>query len=307
MVISGILTFSFKASKVFNTRRQKTKETYHITFDESHDAIKFSRPSVDKINIAENERYPPDEYLHPNEPSQSIKLSTRTVPNGIRIPVPGNQVFPVFFGEFPDLESVQFQYGSSSVSRSESKCSSLNNNDVSFIEPYESPEPVVLETEASSDQNGQTDQNDQTTQTDEILNDNLSMNTHPLKRRGLSLHPRYHFKPKIHPYPIRISVTTVTLKTIWYQEKHIELVSIIGNPRAGMLTRAMAKQLNACLSAQDVSFSRRFFIEEELLKGPASPKAILDGLCHARWRLNQFSRNKVWTLVHGDRYGNNHN
>ncbi|GKC03149.1 hypothetical protein Tco_0994759 [Tanacetum coccineum] len=42
-----------KAFRVFNTRRQQTKETYHITFDESPDAIKFSKPSVDKINIAQ--------------------------------------------------------------------------------------------------------------------------------------------------------------------------------------------------------------------------------------------------------------
>nr|GEW26612.1 hypothetical protein [Tanacetum cinerariifolium] len=100
----------------------KLKRTYHITFNESPDAIKFSRPLVDNINIAENERYPPNEYLHPYEPSQMYQT---------------------------------------------------NRNDVSFIEPYESPEPVVLETEASSDQNGQTDKNDQTAQTDEILNDNL--------------------------------------------------------------------------------------------------------------------------------------
>ncbi|GKD55532.1 retrovirus-related pol polyprotein from transposon TNT 1-94 [Tanacetum coccineum] len=58
-----------KAFKVFNTRRQQTKETYHITFDESPDAIKFIKPSVDNINIAESERYPPDKYLHPYEPS----------------------------------------------------------------------------------------------------------------------------------------------------------------------------------------------------------------------------------------------
>ncbi|GJU38125.1 retrovirus-related pol polyprotein from transposon TNT 1-94 [Tanacetum coccineum] len=54
-----------KAFRVFNTRRQQTKETYHITFDESPDAIKFLKSSVDNINIAENERYPPDKYLHP--------------------------------------------------------------------------------------------------------------------------------------------------------------------------------------------------------------------------------------------------
>ncbi|GKA17251.1 retrovirus-related pol polyprotein from transposon TNT 1-94 [Tanacetum coccineum] len=106
-----------KAIKVLYIRRQQTEETYHITFDESPDAIKFSKPSVDNLNIAENKRYPPDEYLHLNEPSQRYQT---------------------------------------------------NNNDASFIEPYESPEPVILETEVSSDKN------DQTAQTDEILNDNMS-------------------------------------------------------------------------------------------------------------------------------------
>ncbi|GJX48626.1 hypothetical protein Tco_0273816 [Tanacetum coccineum] len=111
------------------TRRQQTEETYHITFDESPDAIKFLKPSVDDINIAETKRYPPDEYLHPYKPSQRYQT---------------------------------------------------NSNEVSFIEPYECPEPVVLETEVLSDQNGQTDQNDhndqnnQSAQNDEILNDDQS-------------------------------------------------------------------------------------------------------------------------------------
>ncbi|GJR52825.1 retrovirus-related pol polyprotein from transposon TNT 1-94 [Tanacetum coccineum] len=69
----------FKAFRVFNTRRQQTKETYHITFDESPDAIKFSRPSVDIINIAKNERYPSDEYLHPYEPSQRYQTNSNDV------------------------------------------------------------------------------------------------------------------------------------------------------------------------------------------------------------------------------------
>ncbi|GKE08152.1 hypothetical protein Tco_1411703, partial [Tanacetum coccineum] len=197
-----------KAFRVFNTRRQQTKETYHITFYESHDDIKFSRPSVDNINIAENERYPPDEYLHPYEPSQS------TVPNGIRIPSRYRTVY---------RESVRFRYGSSSVLGSGSKCSSLNSNDVSFIEPYESPEPVVLETETSSNQNGQTDQNDQTTQTDEILNDNLGY-----------FSPRYNFNPKSTPTH-SISGYSSSPQDRWSQDKHIELVSVIGNLRAGML------------------------------------------------------------------------
>ncbi|GKE71470.1 retrovirus-related pol polyprotein from transposon TNT 1-94, partial [Tanacetum coccineum] len=70
-----------KAFRVFNTRRQQTEETYHITFDESLDAIKFSKPSVDNINIAENERYPPDEYLHPYEPSQRYQQTSMTCPS----------------------------------------------------------------------------------------------------------------------------------------------------------------------------------------------------------------------------------
>ncbi|GKF49270.1 retrovirus-related pol polyprotein from transposon TNT 1-94 [Tanacetum coccineum] len=40
-----------------STQRQQTEETYHITFDEIPDAIKFLKPSVDNINIAESERY----------------------------------------------------------------------------------------------------------------------------------------------------------------------------------------------------------------------------------------------------------
>nr|GEU87131.1 retrovirus-related Pol polyprotein from transposon TNT 1-94 [Tanacetum cinerariifolium] len=66
----------FKAFRVFNTRRQQTEKTYHITFDESPNAIKFSKPSVDGINIAKTERYPPGEYPHPYKPYQRNKVWT---------------------------------------------------------------------------------------------------------------------------------------------------------------------------------------------------------------------------------------
>ncbi|GJV19369.1 retrovirus-related pol polyprotein from transposon TNT 1-94 [Tanacetum coccineum] len=109
-----------KAFRVFNTRRQQTKETYHITFDESTYVIKFTKTLVINITIAESKRYPPDVYLHPYEPSQRYQV---------------------------------------------------NSNDVSFIEPYEIPELVVLETDVSLDQNDQidlNDQNDHPAQIDEI-------------------------------------------------------------------------------------------------------------------------------------------
>ncbi|GKD89043.1 retrovirus-related pol polyprotein from transposon TNT 1-94 [Tanacetum coccineum] len=59
----------------------------------------------------------------------------------------------------------------------------------------------------------------------------------------------------------------------WSKDKHIELVNIIGNPRAEMLTRAMAKELS------DASAHECLFVD-----------AMQD-------ELNQFARNKVWTLV----------
>ncbi|GJQ99303.1 putative ribonuclease H-like domain-containing protein [Tanacetum coccineum] len=109
-----------------------------------------------------------------------------------------------------------------------------NNNDVSFIEPYEFPEPFVLESEVSSDQNGKTDQNDrndqndQFVQNDEILNTSAH-NTIPILNSSLSIP----------------SMVTPAPQNRWSLDKHIELVNIIGNPGAGMLTRDMAKELGA--------------------------------------------------------------
>ncbi|GJS43609.1 hypothetical protein Tco_0568652 [Tanacetum coccineum] len=199
--ILGVLQYSLvsKAFRVFNIRRQQTKETYHITFDESSNAIKFSKPSVDNINIAKNERYPPDEYLHPYELSQRYQT---------------------------------------------------NNSDVSFIEPYECPEPVVLETEVSSDQNGQTDQNDQ------LVEDTSVQNTIPIPNP---------------PLPIPLVVTPAP-QSIWSQDKHIELVNIIGNPEAGMLARAMAKELSAA------STHECLFVD--FLSGRMKLKMVSEGIKH---------------------------
>ncbi|GKE22027.1 hypothetical protein Tco_1433539 [Tanacetum coccineum] len=80
-----------KAFKVFNTRRQQTEETYHITFDESTKAIKFSKPLVDDITITESERYPPDEYIHHFEPSQRYQVDS----NGVQFIKPYKRPKPI--------------------------------------------------------------------------------------------------------------------------------------------------------------------------------------------------------------------
>ncbi|GJW24620.1 retrovirus-related pol polyprotein from transposon TNT 1-94 [Tanacetum coccineum] len=184
----------------------------------------------EKYTLVEYSRYPPDEYIHPYEPSQRYQT---------------------------------------------------NNNDVSFIEPYESPELVVFETEVSSKQNGQTDQNDQIAQTDEILNDNLSEHSNHNNDEKITdnLLNTKHIQISEHafsqnvedilvqdtisipnpPLPIPSVVTPAPLDR-WSQDKHIELFNIIGNPGARMLTRSMAKQLSAasaheCLFKQSLDIS----------------------------------------------------
>ncbi|GJR36061.1 hypothetical protein Tco_1211745 [Tanacetum coccineum] len=95
------------------------------------------------------------------------------------------------------------------------------------------------------------------------------------------------------PLPIP-SVVTPFPQDRWSQDKYIELVNIIRNPGAGMLTRAMAKQLSAT-SAHECLFVD-FLSEKE-------PKKVFEALKHHGWvdamqdELKQFTRNKVWILV----------
>ncbi|GJV04728.1 retrovirus-related pol polyprotein from transposon TNT 1-94 [Tanacetum coccineum] len=193
-----------------------------------------------------------------------------------------------------------------------------NSNDVSFIEPYECPKLVVLETKVSSDQNGQNDhndKNDQSVQNDEILIDDHSKhsnhaneekiidnlpNTEDIQISEHSSSPRVEdtlvqdIIPILNP-PLPIpSVVTQVSQDRWSQDKHIKLVNIIGNPGARMLTRAMAKELSVA-SAHECLFID-FLFEKE-------PKKVFKELKHPGWvdviqdELNQFARNKVWTLV----------
>nr|GEX08431.1 retrovirus-related Pol polyprotein from transposon TNT 1-94 [Tanacetum cinerariifolium] len=76
----------------------------------------------------------------------------------------------------------------------------------------------------------------------------------------------------------------------WSRDKHIELVIIVGNPGAVMLTRAMAKELSVALAHERLFVY--FLCEEE-------PKKVFEAIKHPRWvdamqeEMNQFYRNKV--------------
>nr|GEY04929.1 hypothetical protein [Tanacetum cinerariifolium] len=248
-------------------RRQQSKETYHITFDESPDAFKFLKPSVDNINIAKIERYPPDEYLYPYEPSQGV-FNTRRKQIEETYHITFNEIADAIKFSKPLVDNIniakteryppdEYLYPYEPSQRYQT-----NNNDVSFIEPYESPKPVVLETKVSSDQNGQTNENNQNAQTNEILNDNLSK----------------HFN---HNNDEQIIVNLPNTKDIQISEhlsssndKHIKLVNIIRNPGAEMLTRAMDKELSAA-SAHECLFI-------DFLSGE-KPKKVSKALKKLRW------------------------
>ncbi|GKB08437.1 retrovirus-related pol polyprotein from transposon TNT 1-94 [Tanacetum coccineum] len=79
-------SFNFKAFRVFNTRRQQIEETYHVTFDESMEAIRFINTSLDEIGIDNSSRYPPDEYHHEDDPSRQYQsnydISYYIIPHG---------------------------------------------------------------------------------------------------------------------------------------------------------------------------------------------------------------------------------
>ncbi|GJV96634.1 retrovirus-related pol polyprotein from transposon TNT 1-94 [Tanacetum coccineum] len=80
----------------------------------------------------------------------------------------------------------------------------------------------------------------------------------------------------------------------WSRDQHIELVNIISDPREGMLTRSMAAKLTTA------SASERLFAD---FLSEIEPKKVSEALKHPGWidamqeELNQFYRNKVWTLV----------
>ncbi|GJT18735.1 retrovirus-related pol polyprotein from transposon TNT 1-94 [Tanacetum coccineum] len=75
-----------KAFRVYNTRRQQIEETYHVTFDEGMEAIRFINTLVDEIGIDDSSRYPLDEFLHEDDPSRQYQvdfdISYYVIPHG---------------------------------------------------------------------------------------------------------------------------------------------------------------------------------------------------------------------------------
>nr|GEW29887.1 retrovirus-related Pol polyprotein from transposon TNT 1-94 [Tanacetum cinerariifolium] len=75
------LGYSFVSKSFRVLRRQQIKETYHVTFDESMDAIRFTHTLEDEIGNDDSSRYPPDKFL-----SQENHVPEVIAPNELDIP-----------------------------------------------------------------------------------------------------------------------------------------------------------------------------------------------------------------------------
>ncbi|GKB89386.1 retrovirus-related pol polyprotein from transposon TNT 1-94 [Tanacetum coccineum] len=80
----------------------------------------------------------------------------------------------------------------------------------------------------------------------------------------------------------------------WSQNQYFKLVNIIGDPSEGMLTRSIAAKLTAA-SANECLFVN--ILSEIEPKKVSKALNYLGGVDSMQEELNQFYRNKVWTLV----------
>ncbi|GJY98484.1 retrovirus-related pol polyprotein from transposon TNT 1-94 [Tanacetum coccineum] len=252
-----------KAFRVYNTRRQQIEETYHVTFDESMEAIRFTNTLVYKIGIDDSSRYPPDEFQK-DDPYRQYQVDSDVsyyiIPHGRSLTeiTQENHVPEVIAPNEPEIPHTKDDEGP--------------------------PDPI--NTEGTHEQNVQNDQ--MITQPTDVPSGN---NTEVL---GSITEPLVPDVTLSHIINQASTSSHHVLQDRWLRDQHIELVNIIGNPGKGMLTRSMAAKLTAA-STSECLFAD--FLSE------IEPKKVSEALKHPGWidamqeELNQFYRNKVWTLV----------
>nr|GEW55703.1 hypothetical protein [Tanacetum cinerariifolium] len=217
-----------KAFRVYNTRRQQIEETYHVTFDESIEAIKFTNTSVDKIGIDDSSRYRPDKFQE-DDPSRQYQVDY-------------------------DFSYYIIPYGRSFTEITQEnhvpEVIAPNEPEIPHTKDNEGP-PDLINTEGIYEQNIKNDQ--MITQPTNAPSGNNIEGPGPITK------------------PLVPDVT-----------------------HEGMLTRIMAAKLTAT-SASECLFAD--FLSK------IEPKKVSEALKHPGWidsmqeELNQFYKNKVWTLV----------
>ncbi|GJS75738.1 retrovirus-related pol polyprotein from transposon TNT 1-94 [Tanacetum coccineum] len=220
--------FVSKAFRVFNMRRQQVEETYHVTFDESMEAIRFTNALVDKIGIDDSSRYPPNEIIHKDDPSRQYQANS----NILYYVIPHGRSLTELTQENHVPEVI-----------------ALNEHEIPHTKDAEGP-PDLINTEGTPEQNVQDEQiitkptkgpSGLNTKVSVSINESLLLNIpQPYISNQAST--------SSHPVP----------QDRWSRDQHIKLVNIIGNPSEGMLTRSMAAKLTAA-SASECLFADFLF------------------------------------------------
>nr|GEU73724.1 hypothetical protein [Tanacetum cinerariifolium] len=175
-------------------------------------------PSVDEIGIDDSFRYPPNEFLHEDDPSRQYQVDS-------------------------DISYYVIPHGRSLTELTQEnhvpKVIVPNEHDVPLTEDIEDP-PDLINTEGTHEQKVQDDQT--ITQPTTVQSGNntkvLRPVTEPLVPDVTQSHILNQAFTSSHPTP----------QDRWSRDQHIKLVNIIGNPGEGMLTRSMAAKLTAALA-----------------------------------------------------------
>ncbi|GKC76955.1 retrovirus-related pol polyprotein from transposon TNT 1-94 [Tanacetum coccineum] len=227
-------SFVSKVFRVFNTRRQQVEETYHVTFDESIEATGFTNTSVDEIGIDDSSRYPPDEFIHEDDPSRQYQTDS-------------------------DISYYVNPYGRSLSELTQE----IHVPEV--IAPNEPDIPLTKDTEGPSDLINTEGTHEQNVLNDQIITQPtegpLGNNTEVLVSVNESLVPDV---PQSH-ISNQASISSHTVpQNRWSKDQQIKLMNIIddpgkcGDPGEGMFTRSMAAMLitasaSECIFADFIS------------------------------------------------------
>ncbi|GJU02645.1 retrovirus-related pol polyprotein from transposon TNT 1-94 [Tanacetum coccineum] len=150
-------SFVSKAFRVFNTRRQQVEETYHVTFDESMEAIRFTNTLVDEIGIDDSSRYPPDEFQE-DDPSRQYQVdfdvSYYIIPHGRSLTelTQENHVPEVIAPNEPEIPHTEDTEGPPDLINTEGTHEQNVQNDQMITQPTDVPSGNNTEDRWSRDQ-----------------------------------------------------------------------------------------------------------------------------------------------------------
>ncbi|GKE87479.1 retrovirus-related pol polyprotein from transposon TNT 1-94, partial [Tanacetum coccineum] len=240
-------------------KRQEIEETYHVTFSEDDEAISKSSIEGDEINFNENRSFPDDKFL-----VSKIKVSQSS----------GKDDYFPYVPAYDPLSTNNITIPNHDTPTESPNLQDSPDESLKFTIAY--GHPVLHEPDHS-----ESAVNFEPAEVQDSIINELISEVEPSLTIILPSADVAH-----NPY---------VPQDRWSREKHIELVNILGELEAGVTTRSRYKDSEATSTHECLYVN---FLSE------IKPKKLIEALEEEGWvivmreELNQFKRNKVWTLVH---------